>query len=90
MIGPKQFLRQFVVWVNETELVALKFDYLNSSSSSEPDALFPFKRLVSVTSSDQSSTYLYDQINGTTFAEEQWDSSVNQWLPFSYIIVTQL
>lgn len=39
-----------------------------------PNNLFPFPRLASVTLPDQSATFIYHQINGTTFAEEQWDN----------------
>lgn len=40
-----------------------------------PNNSFPFSRLASVYSADQSSTFLYHQMNDTTFAEEHWDSS---------------
>ena len=36
-----------------------------------PDNVFPFARLASVTTLDASFTYLYHQMNGTTFAEEE-------------------
>ena len=50
-----------------------------------PDNAFPFARLASVPSHDQSTTFLYHQMNGTTFAEEKWDVSENTWLPSAYI-----
>ena len=42
------------------------------------DSAYPFARLAtcSVTLADRSSTFLYHHLNGTTFAEEQWDSSL--------------
>lgn len=40
------------------------------------DSAYPFARLASVILADQSSTFLYHQLNGTTFAEEQWDTSL--------------
>ena len=86
LIGPWQF----VVWVNGTELAVIYFlsDDPKLLPSSGP--LFPFKRLASATSPDSSASYLYHQINGTTFAEEQWDNSTNQWLSSSYITVPAL
>lgn len=53
-----------------------------------PDNAFPFTRLASVTLADQSATFLYHQINGTTFAEEQWDNSLKAWNSTEYIIVS--
>lgn len=44
-----------------------------------PNNSFPFTRLASVTLADQSATFVYHQMNGTTFAEEQWDASENAW-----------
>lgn len=53
-----------------------------------PNNSFPFARLASVTLADQSATFIYHQINGTTFAEEQWDNSLNVWIPSVYITVS--
>ena len=49
---------------------------------------FPFKRLASV--SDSSATYLYHQMNGTTFAEEQWDDTLRAWIRTEYITISNL
>ena len=53
-----------------------------------PMSSFPFARLASVTSS--STTFLYHQINGTTFAEEQWDELGYAWGATEYISVPDL
>ena len=53
-----------------------------------PKGSFPFARLASATS--QSVTYLYHQINDTTFAEEPWDDSEFTWGTTEYIHVTDL
>jgi len=47
-----------------------------------------FPSLASVTSTDNSVTYLYHQMNGTTIAEEQFVASLNIWLPTVYIIIS--
>lgn len=53
-----------------------------------PNNSFPFARLASVTLADQSATFIYHQVNGTTFAEEQWDNLLNAWMPSVYITVS--
>ncbi len=57
-------------------------------SDAMPDNVFPFSRLASVTSTDNSVTYLYHQMNGTMIAEEQFVASLNIWLPTVYIIIS--
>ena len=53
-----------------------------------PDNVFPFTRLASMTLADESYTYLYHQINGTTFAEEQWDNVLGAWTATEYIPIS--
>ena len=64
------------MWINGTQPALFP-----SSSAELPDSAFPFTRLASVTSDDQKSTFLYHQMTGTTFAEEQWDDSLGAWTP---------
>ena len=52
-----------------------------------PDNAFPFTRLASLTLAD-GSYYLYHQINGTTFAEEQWDGTLQAWTATEYISIS--
>lgn len=52
-----------------------------------PNNELPFARLASVILADQF-TFLYHQINGTAFAEEQWDDSAQEWLSPEYITVS--
>ena len=71
------------IWINGTQPAMI------NSDEAPPDNIFPFARLGSVTLADQSATFLYHQMNGTAFAEEQWDASQNAWLPSVYIIVSE-
>ena len=49
---------------------------------------FPFARLASASTPDNKTTYLYHQINGTTFADESWEVSVEAWGDPTYINVS--
>lgn len=71
----------YAMWVNGKQAAAFSAYYPVSA----PDTLFPFTRLASATLVDQSATFLYHQMNGTTFAEEQWDASLSAWIPTVYI-----
>ena len=73
------------IWINGTQPVIA---ILGLGRLEEPKGPFPFTRLASGTFS--STTYLYHQINGTTFAEEQWDDSESAWNPTEYINVSDL
>ena len=75
------------IWINGTQPAIPTYDP-NMTLSRAPKSPFPFARLASVTS--QYVTYLYHQINGTTFAEEQWDEIDGTWGPTQYIQVTDL
>ena len=76
------------IWINGTQPVLINNLDLASVLVSLPVNEFPFKRLASVNSTDGSTTYLYHQINGSTFAEEAWDDKSQAWLPPEYIIVS--
>ena len=69
------------IWINGTQPVA-------GPDNPTPVTPFPFARLASVNPADESSTFLYHQINDTTFAEEHWDSSSEAWLTPDYITIT--
>lgn len=71
-----------IIWINGTQPVM-------GSQNAPPDSMFPFTRLASATVSELSLTYLYHQINGMTFAEEQFDSSTNAWIGTEYITVSE-
>lgn len=77
------FGRAAAVWINRTEPV-VEF----GAGIPAPDSTFPFTRLASVTLADYSFTFLYHQINSTTFAEEQWDEEVRDWGIPQYITVS--
>lgn len=70
------------IWINGTQPAMI------NTGEAAPDNIFPFARLGSVTLADRSATFLYHQMNGTAFSEEQWDASKNAWLPSVYIIVS--
>ena len=74
------------IWINGTQPVLMSFGSFPQPML--PSNEFPFKRLASVTSTDGSATYLYHQMNGTTFAEEQWDDKTGIWLRTEYITVS--
>ena len=69
------------IWINGTQPV--------TGLAAPPNVSFPFRRLASVYSADQLTTYLYHQINGTTLAEEQWDNLSQTWLSSQYITVSE-
>ncbi|KAL9076101.1 MAG: hypothetical protein Q9161_001148 [Pseudevernia consocians] len=73
------------IWINGTQ-PAICGLVAEPPIQGTPNNTFPFKRLTSVIT-DQS-TFLYHQINGTTFAEEQWDASLSVWIPSVYITVS--
>ena len=72
------------ICINGTQPVLLSPE---STGITPPNNKFPFKRLASVTSTD-GTTYLYHQMNGTTFAEEQWDGLSQGWVGTEYITVS--
>ena len=80
----------FPIWINDTK-PAIFFDKWVPVSKQPvpnwPENAFPFTRLASVITPDKSITYLYHQMNGTTFAEEQWYNSVTDWSSPTYINV---
>ena len=73
------------IWINgmQPAIYGLLSDYQVLGT---PNNTFPFKRLTSVIT--EQSTFLYHQMNGTTFAEEQWDASSSVWTPSVYITVS--
>ncbi|CAF9916808.1 MAG: hypothetical protein ALECFALPRED_010873 [Alectoria fallacina] len=73
----------FLIGINGTRPISLT----PGPSPNTPGNEFPFGRLASVITPDNSITYLYHQINGTAFAEEQWDPSVPDWGSPTYITV---
>lgn len=68
------------IWINGTQPVA-------NADGPTPVTPFPFARLASAYPADDGSTFLYHQINDTTFAEEHWDSSSEAWLTPDYITI---
>ncbi len=81
----------YLIWINGTRPTNIFSPLAESGPEGPtPDNVFPFARLASVTSVDQSSTFLYHQMNGTTLAEEEWDVLSNAWLPSVYITVSDL
>ena len=84
MIGSN--LNLFAIGVRGTEPVVLG----STNQSPAPQAPFPFKRVASIINEDQTASFLYHQINGTTFAEEQFITSLNSWAPPTYITIPNL
>ena len=71
------------MWINGTQPVPIIAG--GGQLPAMPNNSFPFARLASVIF--ESMTYLYHQINGTTFAEEKWDSFESAWIAAEYITV---
>ena len=80
------FGQEYGLWINGTQPALIPT--VSTQNAALPSNHFPFRRLASVTPSDGSATYLYHQINGTTFAEEQWDDSFQSWVGTEYISVS--
>ncbi|KAM0799383.1 hypothetical protein BDR22DRAFT_910741 [Usnea florida] len=79
----------FFLWINGTQPVqGSTGDPGGPEPPSGPNSLFPFARLASATSS--STTFLYHQMNGTTFAEEQWSDLAFAWGVTEYINLSDL
>ncbi|CAF9932696.1 hypothetical protein IMSHALPRED_008956 [Imshaugia aleurites] len=74
----------YAIWINGTQPVAITAEL--GPPPGTPNNSFPFARLASVTV--QTTTFLYHQIDGTTFAEEQWDSTEGAWLRSENITVS--
>ncbi len=83
------FGSQYGIWINGTQPVLIRLGP-SPVPPRVPDNEFPFTGLASVSSTDGSATYLYHQMNGTTFAEEQWDDSLEAWLSPEYITVLDI
>ena len=77
------FGSSYAIWINGTKPALINADGIET-----PNNPFPFSRLASVTLADQSATFLYHQINGTTFSEEQSDASEMAWISSVYISVS--
>ena len=72
------------IWINHTQPTILD----PCCGYSPPNNTFPFSRLASTTPAGSTYTYLYHQINGTTFAEERWDSAEGTWTTTDYIVIS--
>ena len=73
------------IWINGTQPALVTFSGLIPAL---PSNEFPFTRLASISTADMTTTYLYHQINGTTFAEEEWDDGLRAWSSTEYITVS--
>ena len=73
---------QGVIWINKSQPVT------EDTILNLPKHTFPFTRLASASTLDNRTTFLYHQMNGTTFAEEAYDASVGEWSEPTYINVT--
>ena len=85
------FGESYTIWINHTRPVVVVVQNEDGGplgSPTPPDNTFPFTRLASITLADDSYTYLYHQINGTTLAEEQWDNTVGAWTATEYISIS--
>ena len=70
---------QSLIWINQSRAE------MNNNEIDAPRNIFPFARLASATTPDNQTTYLYHQMNATTFAEESFEASVGIWGDPTYI-----
>ena len=73
---------QGLIWINKSQPAT------DDITLEMPNNTFPFARLASASTLDNQTTYLYHQMNGTTFAEEAYYASVGEWGEPTYINVT--
>ena len=79
------FSPRYLIWINGTQPVVDTVD--GGLAPRAPKTSFPFARLAY--SKLESNTHIYHQINGTTFAEEQWDEIELAWTTTNYIHVLE-
>ncbi|KAL8871332.1 MAG: hypothetical protein Q9174_002813 [Haloplaca sp. 1 TL-2023] len=62
-----------------------------SSGTPNPDSGFPYHRLAGTLGTNQTKTYLYHQLDGTTLAEDMWDGDeTGFWISKNITIDTEL
>lgn len=88
---------EYIIWVNNTQLVQtlLWSDAVLSATESNvavpvPATSFPFSRLASSSSNEDGIFYLYHQLDGFTFAEEEFDQNIGGWIPSINITIDEL
>ena len=70
------------IWISKS-----KVESASRGAIDVPKNNFPFTRLARATTLDSQTTYLYHQMNETTFAEESFDASMGEWGEPTYINV---
>ena len=75
-----------LIWIHGTQPMIQAFGDLRAAGPVQSS--FPFARLASA--EYQGVTYIYHQINGTTFAEEQWNGDDRLWGTTEYVNVSEL
>ena len=73
---------QGAIWINKSQPAT------EDTTLNMPKNTFPFARLASVSTLDNQTTYLYHQMNETTFAEEAYSAFLGEWGEPTYINVT--
>ena len=75
-IGPDETHVPYILLVNRTELQLSNWVF---ATSTLPSSSFSYSRMTTTSSINSSVIYLYHQVDGTTFAEDIWDSSASGW-----------
>ncbi|KAL9611774.1 MAG: hypothetical protein Q9167_003585 [Letrouitia subvulpina] len=70
----------FVAQINDSKLTFIQ-GLGEMADASKPPSLFPSARLSSLTTANSTINYVYHQLDGSNFAEEQWDASNSAWMP---------
>ena len=72
-----------LLWFNQT---TLQLDFANPGAVPSPEAPFPYRRLASAFRTNATQSYVYHQLNESTFVEDVWVES-GFWLPSTNISV---
>ncbi|KAL8908882.1 MAG: hypothetical protein Q9171_005279 [Xanthocarpia ochracea] len=60
----------------------------NAITLPSPKSSFPFHRLASTFAKFEIETYVYHQLNGSTFAEDLWDGASGAWISSNFTVDT--
>ncbi|MCJ1463156.1 hypothetical protein MMC07_001761 [Pseudocyphellaria aurata] len=77
----------FGLWVEDQKLAFLYTGRMANIRLLESP--FPFPRLARSFPQDRTVFYLYHQLNGSAFAEDQWDASISEWTKSTNIHISE-
>lgn len=71
-------------WVNGSVLIS--FTAHRETRPGSPKSPFPFTRLAGTRKDNDTSLFIYHQLNASTFAEEQWDITEGGWISNTFTV----